>query len=51
MTETRPSDVFVTAEDITFEIAESDSAYGKTRVVIKNNGISNMLSDNQVVMI
>ena len=50
LTETRPSDGFVTADDITFEIAESDSAYGKTRVVIKNNGISNMLLDNKVAM-
>ena len=50
LTETRPSDGFVTADDITFEIAESDSAYGKTRVVIKNNGISNILPDNKVAM-
>ena len=50
MTETRPSDGFVTADDITFEIAESDSAYGKTRVVIKNNGISNILPDNKMAM-
>lgn len=50
MTETRPSDGFVTADDITFEIIESDSANGKTRVIIKNNGISNELPDNNVVM-
>lgn len=50
LTETRPADGFVSADDITFEIVESDSAYGMTRVVIKNNGISNMLSDNKVVM-
>ena len=50
LTETRPADGFVSADDVTFEIAESDSAYGKTRVVIKNNGISKMLSDNKVVM-
>ena len=45
MTETRPSDGFVTADDITFEIIESDSANGKTRVIIKNKGISNELPD------
>ena len=50
LTETRPADGFVSADDIIFEIVESDGAYGKTRVVIKNNGISNMLFDNQVVM-
>ena len=50
LTETRPSDGFVTADDITFEIVENDSANGKTRVVIKNNGISNELPDNKVVM-
>ena len=50
LAETRPADGFVTADGITFEIVESDSAYGKTRVVIKNNGISNMLPDNKVVM-
>ena len=50
MTETRPSDGFVTADDITFEIIESDSANGKTRVIIKNKGISNELPDNNVVM-
>lgn len=50
LTETRPADGFVTADDITFEIVENDSANGKTRVVIKNNGISNELPDNKVVM-
>ena len=50
LTETRPADGFVTADDITFEIVENDSASGKTRVVIKNNVISNELPDNKVVM-
>lgn len=50
LAETRPADGFVTADDITFEIIESDSANGKTRVIIKNKRISNELPDNNVVM-
>lgn len=50
LTETRPADGFVSTDDITFEIIESDSANGKTRVIIKNKGISNELPDNNVVM-
>lgn len=50
LTETKPSDGFVTASDITFKLAESDDANAKTRVLIKDGDAFNENIDNQVVM-
>ena len=50
LTETKPSDGFVTASDIIFKLAESDDANAKTRVLIKDGDAFNENIDNQVVM-
>ena len=49
LTETKPSDGFVTASDIIFKLAESDDANAKTRVLIKDGDAFNENIDNQVV--
>ena len=48
--ETKPADGFVTANDITFKIVESDDENAKTRVLIKNGDSFNENIDNQVIM-
>lgn len=50
LTETKPSDGFVTASYIIFKLAESDDANAKTRVLIKDGDAFNENIDNQVVM-
>lgn len=50
LTETKPSDGFVTASDIIFKLAESDDANAKTRILIKDGDAFNENIDNQVVM-
>lgn len=50
LTETKPSDGFVTANDITFKLVESDDENVKTRVLIKDGDAFNENIDNQVVM-
>ncbi len=50
LTETKPADGFVTANDITFKLVESDEN-AKTRVLIKNGDSFNEKQvDNQVIM-
>lgn len=50
LTETKPADGFVTANDITFKLVESDDENAKTRVLIKNGDSFNENIDNQVIM-
>ena len=50
LTETKPSDGFVTANDITFKLVESDDENAKTRVLIKNGDSFTENVDNQVIM-
>lgn len=50
LTETKPADGFVTTNDITFKLVESDDENAKTRVLIKNGDSFNENIDNQVVM-
>ena len=50
LTETKPADGFVTANDIIFKLAESDDENAKTRVLIKNGDSFTENVDNQVVM-
>lgn len=50
LTETKPADGFVTANDITFKLVESDDENAKTRVLIKDGDAFNENIDNQVVM-
>ncbi|MEE0715601.1 MAG: SpaA isopeptide-forming pilin-related protein [Eubacterium sp.] len=50
LTETKPADGFVTANDITFKLVESDDENAKTRVFIKNDDSFNENIDNQVIM-
>ena len=50
LTETKPADGFVTANVITFKLAESDDENAKTRVLIKNGDSFNENIDNQVIM-
>ena len=50
LTETKPADGFVTANDITFKLDESDDENAKTRVLIKNGDSFNENIDNQVIM-
>ena len=50
LTETKPADGFVTTNDITFKLVESDDENVKTRVLIKDGDAFNENIDNQVVM-
>ena len=50
LTETKPADGFVTANDITFKLVESDDENAKTRVLIKNGDSFTENVDNQVTM-
>ncbi len=50
LTETKPADGFVTANDITFKLVESDDENAKTRVFIKNDDSLHENIDNQVIM-
>ena len=50
LTETKPADGFVTTNDITFKLVESDDENAKTRVLIKDGDAFNENIDNQVVM-
>lgn len=50
LTETKSADGFVTANDITFKLVESDDENARTRVFIKNGDSFNENIDNQVVM-
>ena len=50
LTEIKPSDGFVTSNDITFKLVESDDENAKTRVLIKNGDSFTVNIDNQVVM-
>lgn len=50
LTETKPADGFVTTNDITFKLVESDDENAKTRVLIKDDDAFNENIDNQVVM-
>lgn len=50
LTETKPADGFVTANDIIFKLTESDDENAKTRVLIKDGDAFNENIDNQVVM-
>ena len=50
LTETKPADGFVTANDITFKLVESDDENAKTRVLIKNGDNFTGNVDNQVTM-
>ena len=50
LTETKPADGFVTTNDITFKLVESDDENAKTRVLIKNGDSFTENVDNQVTM-
>lgn len=50
LTETRPADGFVTADDITFKLVESDSNDCRTKVLVKSGDCFNENVDNKVVM-
>ena len=50
LTETKPSDGFVTASNITFKLVESDDENAKTKVLVKNGDSFTENVDNQVVM-
>lgn len=50
LTETKPADGFVTANDITFKLVESDDENAKTRVLVKNGDSFTENVDNQVIM-
>ena len=50
LTETKPADGFVTANDITFKLVESDGENAKTKVLVKNGDNFNENIDNQVIM-
>ena len=50
LTETKPADGFVTANDITFKLVESDDENARTRVFIKNGDSFTENVDNQVIM-
>lgn len=50
LTETKPADGFVTANDITFKLVESDDENAKTKVLVKNGDNFNENIDNQVIM-
>jgi uncharacterized surface anchored protein len=50
LTETKPSDGFVTANDITFKLVESDDENAKTKVLVKNGYSFTENVDNQVIM-
>ncbi|MFQ9116154.1 SpaA isopeptide-forming pilin-related protein, partial [Eubacterium sp.] len=50
LTETKPSDGFVTANDITFKLVESDDENAKTKVLVKNGDSFTENVDNQVIM-
>lgn len=50
LTETKPSDGFVTASNITFKLVESDDENAKTKVLVKNGDSFTENVDNQVIM-
>lgn len=50
LTETKPADGFVTANDSTFKLVESDDENAKTRVLVKNGDSFTENVDNQVIM-
>jgi len=50
LTETKPADGFVTANDITFKLVESDDENAKTKVLVKNGDNFNENIDKQVIM-
>ena len=50
LTETKLADGFVTANDITFKLVESDDENAKTRVLVKNGDSFTENVDNQVIM-
>ena len=50
LTETKPADGFVIANDITFKLMESDDENAKTRVLVKNGDSFTENVDNQVIM-
>ena len=50
LTETKPADGFVTANDIVFKLVESDDENAKTRVIVKNGDSFTENVDNQVIM-
>lgn len=50
LTETKPADGFVTANDITFKLVESDDENAKTKVLVKDGDNFNENIDNQVIM-
>lgn len=50
LTETKPADGFVTTNDITFKLVESDDANAKTKVLVKNGDSFTENIDNRVVM-
>ncbi|MBS5620703.1 SpaA isopeptide-forming pilin-related protein [Eubacterium sp.] len=50
LTETKPADGFVIANDITFKLMESDDENAKTKVLVKNGDSFNENIDNQVIM-
>lgn len=50
LTETKPADGFVTANDITFKLIENDDENAKTKVLVKNGDSFNENIDNQVIM-
>lgn len=50
LTETKPADGFVIANDITFKLMESDDENAKTKVLVKNGDNFNENIDNQVIM-
>lgn len=50
LTETKPADGFVTTNDITFKLVESDDENAKTKVLVKNGDSFTENVDNQVIM-
>ena len=50
LTETKPADGFVTANDITFKLVESYDENAKTKVLVKNGDSFNENVGNQVIM-
>ena len=50
LTETKPADGFVTANDSTFKLVESDDENAKTRVLVKNGDSFTENVYNQVIM-
>ena len=50
LTETKPADGFVTANDITFKLVESYDENAKTKILVKNGDSFNENVGNQVIM-